>query len=321
MSNVDPDAPLRFLRTGYHPDDWVAVFIKSYGSGHTTHRVLPLSLVTAARFQAWLRWHNALHGNIYVTVNSIAPHQRTRTREAVAAIRHVFLDVDHHGPEILATIAARKDVPTPSYVLQSSPDRIHILWRVSGFSVNGAETLQKQLAKELRTDRAATACNQMTRLPGFVNHKRHGHLITVDYRDEARVHTPADFPARVATQAVASSLQRGRQTRSRLDPVDRARRYMAAMPPAIAGQHGDLHTFRVCCRLVRGFALSDHEALELLIEWNGRCEPPWSERELLDKLHRARRYGREPIGGLLQGQPQLLTARVRVTPDPTPEVM
>ena len=53
--------------------------------------------------------------------------------------------------------------------------------------------------------------------------------------------------------------------------LERARRYLAALPPAIAGGHGDLHTFRVCCRLVRGFALDDSEALELLQEWNARC--------------------------------------------------
>jgi hypothetical protein len=75
--------------------------------------------------------------------------------------------------------------------------------------------------------------------------------------------------------------------------------YLAAIPPAISGQHGDLRTFQVCCRLTRGFALSDEEAFALLAEWNQRCEPPWSERELRDKLRRSRRYGREPIGGLL----------------------
>ena len=37
----------------------------------------------------------------------------------------------------------------------------------------------------------------------------------------------------------------------------------------------------------------------LLTSWNQRCSPPWSEKELRDKLLRARRYGREPIGGLL----------------------
>ena len=88
-----------------------------------------------------------------------------------------------------------------------------------------------------------------------------------------------------------------------VDAVERARRYAAVIPPATAGAHGDLHTFRVCCRLVRGFALSDNEAFAVLTEWNARCQPPWSERELLDKLDRARRYGREPIGGRLEAPP------------------
>jgi hypothetical protein len=67
----------------------------------------------------------------------------------------------------------------------------------------------------------------------------------------------------------------------------------------VSGQCGDLLTFRVCCRLVRGFDLSDDEAVRVLSEWNERCEPPWSERELRQKIANARRYGREPQGGLL----------------------
>ena len=71
--------------------------------------------------------------------------------------------------------------------------------------------------------------------------------------------------------------------------------------PAVAGEHGDLHTFRVCCRVVRGFDLTDDEAMSLLREWNDCCAPPWSERELLEKVRNARRYGREPFGGLVGG--------------------
>jgi hypothetical protein len=71
---------------------------------------------------------------------------------------------------------------------------------------------------------------------------------------------------------------------------------------AIAGQHGDLHTFTVCCRIVRGFALSDDEALAVLSEWNSRCEPPWSERKLRDKISRARRYGKEQLDRLSAGR-------------------
>jgi hypothetical protein len=44
----------------------------------------------------------------------------------------------------------------------------------------------------------------------------------------------------------------------------------------------------------------DHDqALHVLADWNARCEPPWSPEELIDKMRRASRYGREPVGGLL----------------------
>ena len=72
-----------------------------------------------------------------------------------------------------------------------------------------------------------------------------------------------------------------------------------SVEPAVSGHHGDLRTFRVCCRVVRGFDLSDDEAMEVLTEWNARCAPPWSNRELREKVHNARRYGQEPIGALL----------------------
>ena len=58
--------------------------------------------------------------------------------------------------------------------------------------------------------------------------------------------------------------------RTASNAVDRARHYVAAIPPAISGQHGDVHTFRVCCRVVRGFALADDEALAV----SARLEQP-----------------------------------------------
>jgi hypothetical protein len=60
----------------------------------------------------------------------------------------------------------------------------------------------------------------------------------------------------------------------------------------------DLHTFKDCRRVVRGFALSDEEALTATAEWNLRCRPLWSEHKLRDTINRARQYGREQIGGV-----------------------
>ena len=69
-----------------------------------------------------------------------------------------------------------------------------------------------------------------------------------------------------------------------LDLIERARRYLAKMPPAITGQHGHDQTFAVACTLVQGFGLSVAEAVPLFAEYNARCSPPWSEHDLAHKL-------------------------------------
>lgn len=302
VPRVDRAAPLQFLRTAYDTDDWIAVFLKQYENGEAVQRVGPATLFQQPNVQAWLRLMNSRHFNVYVSVNAITPGRRTRTREAIRAIRHVFVEVDHDGRGVLATINARRDLPTPSYVLHSSPDRVHVFWRATGFTKSAAEQLQKYLARELGADTAATPCSQTTRLPGFLNYKyAPPALVRAKYGRATRVYTPDDFPTppaktpRRATPVTPTP-------RPSPDVIERARRYLAALPPAVSGQHGDVTTFRACCRLVRGFLLSDDDALALLHEWNARCEPPWNERELVDKMRRARRYGREPLGGLLEAR-------------------
>src|SRR3954453_2437344 len=268
---IDLDAPLRFLRTAYQPDDWVAIFLKSYETERVIQRVGSVSLIAAARFQAWLRAQNASFSNVYVSVNAFTPGQRARTRQAVQAIRHVFLEADHDGLRVLDRIAARPDLPPPSYVLHSSPQRVHIFWRVTGFGIQEAEGLQKQLALELGTDAAATPATQCTRLAGFSNHKyRPAYLVTIEYGRVDRVYTPATFPRPRCSPRVAPSRPIVRLSSIGPAVLHRARQYVAALPPAIAGQHGDMHTFRVCCRLVRGFALGDDDALGVLAEWNAQ---------------------------------------------------
>jgi hypothetical protein len=301
MTAIDQRAPLMFLEMAYHPEDWVAVFLKSYETGATAQRLGPRSLVADSRFQAWLRWRNLMRWNIFLGVNAFAANRRSRRRDAVAAIRHVFLDADHEGPKVLATIATRRDLPPPSYVLHTSPGRMHIFWKVTGFTAHTLEPLQKLLATQLGTDPAATPCTQATRMPGFNNHKRAvPHLVTVEYRDVARFFTPGDFPRPILRERPATGPRRRLHIRAGTDRIDRARLYLKAIPPAVSGQHGDLRTFQTCCRLARGFALNDDEAVAVIGEWNAQCQPPWTERELRDKLRRARRYGREPIGGLLE---------------------
>jgi hypothetical protein len=300
MAAADRHAPIRFLRTLFEPTDWVAILLKSYESRPVAQRVGPVSWFQTERFQRWLRAMNAGRYNVFVSVNAIALGRRARTRDAIGAVRHVFLDADQDGLGLLSRVEARRDLPAPSCVLHSSPNHVHVFWRVTGFDIDLVERLQKQLARELQTDPSATPVTQNTRLPGFFNHKRAlPHLVTVEYRNVDVTYGPEHFPPVKEVVAPSQSVRRNELSNLDVPAIERAKRYLTSVPPAIAGQHGDVHTFRVCCRLVRGFALDAEQALHAMSEWNGRCEPPWSTTELLDKLHRAGRYGREPVGGLL----------------------
>jgi hypothetical protein len=83
--------------------------------------------------------------------------------------------------------------------------------------------------------------------------------------------------------------------------AERARRYVAKMPEAIAGEHGHDATWAVAQVLVRGFEMSIEEARPILQEFNQRCKPPWTEKELEHKLASAREKSRLPAGYLLGG--------------------
>lgn len=71
--------------------------------------------------------------------------------------------------------------------------------------------------------------------------------------------------------------------------MDRAAKYLDKMPIAIDGNGGSTVCFHVACVLVKGFGLSTDQAMDVIQAWNSRCDPPWSEKELLHKLQDAER--------------------------------
>lgn len=72
--------------------------------------------------------------------------------------------------------------------------------------------------------------------------------------------------------------------------LERAARYLEKLPPSISGQAGHNACFHAACVLVMGFGLDENEAYRLLAgEFNGRCNPPWSERELRHKIAQAQK--------------------------------
>lgn len=80
----------------------------------------------------------------------------------------------------------------------------------------------------------------------------------------------------------------GREIASQTPLMERAAKYLAKMDASVSGSGGHNTAWRAACVLVQGFGLSQAEALQLLAgEWNLRCKPSWSLKELTHKVKQA----------------------------------
>lgn len=130
---------------------------------------------------------------------------------------------------------------------------------------------------------------------------------------------PIELPA-----ALREKLRRRLATKPaqpRMTPLDneiqvkRALAWTAKAAPAIEGQHGHDALFRVCCKLVHGYGLSDSDALHVILEaYNPRCVPPWDDEEIGEierKLDEARNKCDDSTRFLVDDRP---TSRRRPSP-------
>jgi len=118
----------------------------------------------------------------------------------------------------------------------------------------------------------------------------------VEAGDWTRDDVPRFWPgwlARAQPAAPSPSVQPSRRPTG--DVVDRARRYLAAIPRPEIGAGSDVATLSAACRLVRGFGLSEADAEGLLWDWAGG-RPGWTRAWIAQKVQHAAKYGTEPVG-------------------------
>ena len=83
---------------------------------------------------------------------------------------------------------------------------------------------------------------------------------------------------------------------------DRIQKYIDAIPGAVAGDGGHNQTFPVACSLVNGFALSESEAMTWMRVYSQKCDPLWTEKELIHKVQSAMSATHDkPRGHLIGG--------------------
>jgi len=189
------DIAAKYVRENFAPKDRLAVVLVEKRTGAVIQRLATAEKVASEDFQSWLRHKNADRSEVYVSMNALHENARGRTKADVSTIRHVYLDFDDHGTTAVEKLLSRPDLPQPNYLINTSPDRWQVVWKVEGFAKEQAEQLQRTLVQETGADPAATDCSRVLRLPGFYNHK-HGkpHFVNVQSLS-TETYRPERFPA------------------------------------------------------------------------------------------------------------------------------
>lgn len=215
--------------------------------------------------------------------------------EATLACRigqHLVLDVDvrHDGPASLARLLDHFGELPPTWTQQTPTGGLHVWFKAPGFRPKG------QLAKgvEVLTGNRLVTLSPSARAGGRYCWLQHP--LRVPHAEAPRwlldaVREP-EPPKRMPRDGVQDEGTRER----------RARAYLQLFDPAVSGQQGHARTFLAAQIVTRGFDLEGDCAFAVLNEWNQRCDPPWSDRELRRKLQSAAQRGRMPVGALLDGE-------------------
>jgi len=182
-----------YMRELFGPADNAAILVRNRSTGHTVQTIAKQEAVASPGFQSWLASQSAAGSDIYVGMNPIKDGEYSRTKENIKDIRHVYLDLDNKGDEALDTLRNSPDVPPPNFVLDTSPGKHQVVWKVSGFRQDEAESLLHNLANRFGGDLAATDSTRVLRLPGFANHKLPQEFIVQARQESDAVYTLRDF--------------------------------------------------------------------------------------------------------------------------------
>ena len=208
------DAPA-YIKDNFEPCDRIAILLLNRQTRESLQRITTAENASGSEFQAWLRHRSARGDEIYVGMNALKQDAWARTKDQVAAIRHLYIDLDRGGERAIEAMRNSGLVPQPNYVLNTSPDKHQIVWKVNGIGQELAEALQRAMVDEFGGDPAATDSTRVLRLPTFLNRK-HDPPHTITARAEAtETYHLGDFKLRTDAHATRHDRQTAQETEQR----------------------------------------------------------------------------------------------------------
>jgi len=189
-----------YILDNFKPTDRVAILVLNRQLGETTQRITTAQKASSPEFQAWLRYKNANGADIYIGMNALQHHASTRTKEDIDEINHVYLDIDHGGTASLEALENSDLVPRPNYVLNTSPEKFQVVWKVEGMTTEEAEAINQAMVREFDGDPAATDSTRVLRLPGFANKKYEPDFYVQARAESTQTYRLRDFNLQIDSQ-------------------------------------------------------------------------------------------------------------------------
>ena len=184
----------RYVLENFAAQDRIALLALHRTTNEVIQRITTAETLSSPDFQGWLSHLNSQKHELYLSMNTLKRGSRGRTKEDVDCIRHIFLDFDQNGDRAVEKLLARNDLPVPNYLVNTSPDKWQVIWKVEGFEKAAAEELEKGLVRSTGADPCVVDVARVLRLPGFYNHKyRPAYLVTAQGRSDS-IRGPDHFP-------------------------------------------------------------------------------------------------------------------------------
>jgi len=182
-----------YVRALFGPEDNTAILVRNRSTGRTVQTISRAETIGSPEFQTWLASQNSSGYDVFMGMNPIKDGAHSRTKGDIKEIRHVYLDLDRKGDEALQAIHNSTEVPAPNFVLDTSPGKHQVVWKVSGFTPDDAEPLLHNLANKFGGDLAATDSTRVLRMPGFANRKLPEEFIVQARQESDAVYRLHDF--------------------------------------------------------------------------------------------------------------------------------
>ena len=196
------------------PEDQIAVLLRNRLRGQTLQRITSAETAAGVEFQRWLKRENRSGSDVFVGMNPLKEAATSRSKESIREVHHVYLDLDEDAPASLARVHESPDVPPPNFVLDTSPAKHQVVWKIEGVDLELAESLLRSLASEFSGDSAATDVTRVLRMPGFANRKYPDSEFAVRAHHESeRIYSLRDFSVREGAAAFSRDYEPVRSPR------------------------------------------------------------------------------------------------------------